>query len=75
MLPRAEYSGRRVEQHKHAWIFAKKVDIKKLNIPDYYDIITEPMDFKTIKTYLKTEYKCVIRKKAVSREGRRLGYV
>ena len=51
-------SSRKVEKHKDAWIFAKKVDAKKLGIPDYYVIIKRPMDFKIIKTNLKTVYRC-----------------
>jgi hypothetical protein len=39
-------------KHSSAFIFHEPVDIKKLNIPDYFDIIDEPMDFGTIKNKL-----------------------
>ncbi len=39
-------------KHNQAWIFYEPVDPKKLNIPDYYEIIREPMDFGTVKLKL-----------------------
>lgn len=33
-------------------LFHYPVDVKKLNIPDYFDIIKVPMDFTTIKNKL-----------------------
>jgi hypothetical protein len=35
-----------------AWIFYDPVDPEKLEIPDYYDVVTEPMDLGTIKNKL-----------------------
>lgn len=35
--------------HPDGWIFSEPVDPVKLQIPDYFSIITEPMDLGTIK--------------------------
>lgn len=35
-----------------AWIFHKPVDPEELEIPDYFEVITKPMDFSTIKQKL-----------------------
>lgn len=39
-------------KHPNAWIFHEAVDPIKLNIPDYLDIIKNPMDLSTVKTKL-----------------------
>lgn len=36
-------------KHQHAWIFHEPVDPIKLNIPDYKDIVKQPMDLGTVK--------------------------
>ena len=41
-----------VRKHKYAWVFGKPVDPVALHIPDYFDIIKEPMDFGTVKENL-----------------------
>ena len=47
----------KVRKHKYAWVFGKPVDPVALHIPDYFDIIKEPMDFGTIKERLdKKQY-------------------
>jgi hypothetical protein len=43
---------RQVWKHQYAWPFHKPVDAAKLNIPDYYDIIKQPMDLGLIKKKL-----------------------
>lgn len=35
--------------HKFAWPFQKPVDPRALNLPDYHEIIKQPMDMSTIK--------------------------
>ena len=40
-------------QHKSVWPF--KQAVKKEDVPDYYDIIKEPIDFSTIKKRLDTD--------------------
>lgn len=39
--------------HKEGWPFLHPVDPVAFNIPDYFDIITKPMDLGTIKSKLK----------------------
>ncbi len=41
-------------KHHQSWIFHEPVDPKKLNIPDYNDIIKQPMDLGTVKTKLNS---------------------
>ena len=41
-------------KHNSAWIFHEPVNPEKLNIPDYYDIIKQPMDFGTVKNKLQS---------------------
>ena len=40
-------------RNQKAYIFANPVNYKELNIPDYPQIVTNPMDFSTIRTKLK----------------------
>ena len=41
-------------KHNNAWIFHEPVNPQKLNIPDYFDIIKQPMDFSLVKHKLQT---------------------
>ena len=43
-------------QHKYAWPFLQPVDPGSLDLPDYFDIISDPMDFNTIKSRLEMGY-------------------
>lgn len=43
-----------LKKHAQAWIFLDPVDPVKLNIPDYFDIVKEPMDLGTIGQKLNT---------------------
>lgn len=42
-----------VVKHKHAWPFDSPVDTKSLKLPEYFTIITKPMDFSAIKKRLE----------------------
>ncbi|XP_056596972.1 bromodomain-containing protein 2a isoform X1 [Triplophysa dalaica] len=43
-------------RHHFAWPFHEPVDASKLNLPDYYKIIKQPMDMGTIKKRLENNY-------------------
>ncbi|XP_031119744.1 transcription factor GTE9-like isoform X1 [Ipomoea triloba] len=46
--------------HKHGWAFLKPVDPVAFNIPDYFAIITKPMDLGTVLSKLEGNmYFCV----------------
>jgi len=45
-------------QHRHSLPFRKPVDAALLNLPDYHEIIKEPMDFGTIKSRLEKNSYC-----------------
>ncbi|KAL4219682.1 Bromodomain-containing protein 4 [Mactra antiquata] len=45
-----------VWKHQFAWPFHVPVDPVKLGLPDYFDIIKNPMDLGTIKRRLETQY-------------------
>lgn len=49
LLKQCEALLKRLMQHQYGWVFNEPVDIVKLNIPDYFNIIKHPMDFGTIK--------------------------
>ncbi|GBC06965.1 hypothetical protein RclHR1_07170006 [Rhizophagus clarus] len=40
-----------LENHKSAWPFRLPVD--PITVPDYYDIIKDPMDFSTVRKYME----------------------
>ena len=41
-------------QHRLSWPFRRPVDAVKMKVPNYYDVIKEPMDLATIEKKLKT---------------------
>mgnify|MGYP002649202294 CR=1 FL=1 len=45
--------NRNILKHQYAWPFQSPVDAIKLALPDYYKIITRPMDLGTIKKRLE----------------------
>ena len=42
--------------HKFGWVFNELVDPIKLNIPEYFNIITKPMDLGTIQSRLDKDF-------------------
>ncbi|KAA8589249.1 hypothetical protein FQN60_012614 [Etheostoma spectabile] len=42
--------------HNFSWPFRQPVDAVALRLPDYYTIITKPMDLSTIKKRLQNKY-------------------
>lgn len=45
-----------VWKHQFSWPFQNPVDAVKLNLPDYHNIIKQPMDLGTIKKRLENNY-------------------
>ncbi|XP_068656676.1 transcription factor GTE9-like isoform X2 [Aristolochia californica] len=46
---------KKLMNHEAGWVFKQPVDPVALNIPDYFDVISEPMDFGTIKSKLEKD--------------------
>ncbi|XP_026418939.1 transcription factor GTE6-like [Papaver somniferum] len=44
---------RQLAQHKWAWPFMQPVDVKGLELHDYYEVIDKPMDFSTIRNNME----------------------
>ncbi|XP_057437852.1 transcription factor GTE10-like isoform X2 [Lotus japonicus] len=44
----------RLMSHQFAWVFNTPVDVVKLNIPDYFNVIKHPMDLGTVKSRLSS---------------------
>ncbi|XP_010943966.1 transcription factor GTE9 isoform X2 [Elaeis guineensis] len=46
---------RKLMNHSFGWVFNQPVDPVKLNIPDYFSIISKPMDLGTVKHKLSSK--------------------
>ena len=40
---------KRLQDHKHGWVFSRPVDPVELELYDYFDVIEKPMDLGTIE--------------------------
>ncbi|KAF3793375.1 Transcription factor [Nymphaea thermarum] len=51
---------KKLMSHQFGWVFNHPVDPVKLNIPDYFTIITKPMDLGTVKSKLESKLYLVV---------------
>ncbi|KAL3829517.1 hypothetical protein ACJIZ3_018319 [Penstemon smallii] len=59
LLKQCDILLKKLMSHQHAWVFNTPVDVVKLNIPDYLNVIKHPMDLGTIKSKLNAgNYSC-----------------
>ncbi|XP_021287283.1 transcription factor GTE10-like isoform X5 [Herrania umbratica] len=52
LMKQCETLLNRLTQHNFGWVFNNPVDVVKLNIPDYFTVIRQPMDLGTVKKKL-----------------------
>ncbi|CAK9172556.1 unnamed protein product [Ilex paraguariensis] len=52
LMKQCETLLNRLMSHQHGWVFNTPVDVVKLNIPDYFNVIKHPMDLGTVKNKL-----------------------
>jgi hypothetical protein len=46
---------KKLKKSLYAWPFKQPVDPKALGIPEYFNVVLEPMDLKTIEDNLRKE--------------------
>jgi Bromodomain/Bromodomain extra-terminal - transcription regulation len=54
LMKQCETLLKRLMAHQYAWVFNTPVDVVKLNIPDYFQVIKHPMDLGTVKEKLSS---------------------
>ncbi|XP_059657315.1 transcription factor GTE10-like [Cornus florida] len=54
LMKQCETLLNRLMSHQFGWVFNTPVDVVKLNIPDYFNVIKNPMDLGTVKSKLIT---------------------
>ncbi|KAL9691780.1 hypothetical protein QQ045_012206 [Rhodiola kirilowii] len=54
LMKKCETLLKRLMAHQYGWVFNSPVDVVKLNLPDYINIIKHPMDLGTIKKKLSS---------------------
>ncbi|KAF6173684.1 hypothetical protein GIB67_000586 [Kingdonia uniflora] len=52
LMKQCEELLKRLMSHQYGWVFNAPVDVKKLNIPDYFTVIKHPMDLGTVNNKL-----------------------
>ncbi|KAG8638722.1 transcription factor GTE10 isoform X1 [Manihot esculenta] len=50
LMKQCETLLNRLLAHQFGWVFSEPVDVVKLNIPDYFTVIKNPMDLGTVKS-------------------------
>ncbi|XP_010420059.1 PREDICTED: transcription factor GTE9 isoform X2 [Camelina sativa] len=59
LMKQCEALLKRLMSHQYGWVFNTPVDVVKLNIMDYFNVIKHPMDLGTVKNKLTSgTYSC-----------------
>ncbi|KAH7532379.1 hypothetical protein FEM48_Zijuj04G0013500 [Ziziphus jujuba var. spinosa] len=59
LMKQCETLLKRLMSHQYGWVFNTPVDVVKLNIPDYLNVIKHPMDLGTVKSKIESGcYSC-----------------